>query len=65
MAVAFDLKDFFSVVDKPLELVCPGDVLGFTTAQRTGQPSLSPQLQPVAGQSLGVSLRVRVGRVMP
>jgi integrase/recombinase XerD len=57
LAVAFDLKVFFTVVDKPLELVCPADVLGFMTAQRTGQPSLSPQLQPVASQLRGVSTR--------
>ena len=57
LAVAFDLKVFFTVVDKPLELVYPADVLGFMTAQRTGQPSLSPQLRTVAGQSRGVSAR--------
>src|SRR5665647_2316178 len=37
--------------------VRPGDVLGFMTAQRTGQPSLSAQLQPVQDQSRGVSAR--------
>ena len=57
LAAAFDLKVFFTVVDKPLELVCPADVFGFMTAQRTGQPSLSPQLQPVADEARGVSAR--------
>jgi integrase/recombinase XerD len=37
--------------------VRPGDVLGFMTAQRTGQPSLSPQLQPVQDKARGVSSR--------
>jgi hypothetical protein len=37
---------FFEVVGKPPKRVRPGDVLAFMTAQRTGQPSLSPQLQP-------------------
>lgn len=47
LAVAYDLKVFFEVVAKPPKRVRPGDVLGFMTAQRTGQPSMSPQLQPV------------------
>ena len=50
LAVAYDLKVFFEVVGKTPKRVRPGDVLGFMTAQRTGQPSLSPQLQPVGDQ---------------
>jgi integrase/recombinase XerD len=57
LAVAYDLKVFFEVVGKTPKRVRPGDVLGFMTAQRTGQPSLSPQLHTVAGQSRGVSAR--------
>jgi integrase/recombinase XerD len=36
LAVAYDLKVFFIVVDKPPQAVRPADVLGFVTAQRTG-----------------------------
>jgi len=57
LAVAYDLKVFFEVVGKPPKRVRPADVLGFMTAQRTGQPSLSPQLQPVQDQAGGVSAR--------
>jgi integrase len=39
LAAAYDLKVFFSVVAKPVEQVCPADVLGFITAQRTGRSS--------------------------
>jgi integrase/recombinase XerD len=37
LAVAYDLRVFFSVVGKPAEEVRPADVLGFITAQRTGR----------------------------
>jgi site-specific recombinase XerD len=57
LAVAYDLKVIFEVVGKPPKRVRPGDVLGFMTDQRTGQPSLSPQLQPVQDQGGGVSAR--------
>jgi integrase/recombinase XerD len=57
LAVAYDLKVFFEVVGKPPKRVRPGDVLGFMTAQRTGQPSLSLHLQPVHDQAGGVSAR--------
>src|SRR5450631_4942083 len=57
LAVAYDLKVFFEVVGKTPKRVRPGDVLGFMTAQRTGQPSLSPQLQPVQDKARGVSAR--------
>ena len=36
LAVAYDLKVFFTVVDKPPRRVRPADVLAFMTAQRTG-----------------------------
>jgi integrase/recombinase XerD len=57
LAVAYDLKVFFEIVGKTPKRVRPGDVLGFMTAQRTGQPSMSPQLQPVHDQAGGVSAR--------
>ena len=57
LAAAFDLKVFFTVVDKAPEQVRPADVLGFMTAQRTGRPSAGEQLQPVVGQCAGVSAR--------
>lgn len=39
LAAAYDLRVFFAVVDKPPVEVCPADVLGFITAQRTGRPA--------------------------
>ena len=36
LAVAYDLKVFFTVVGKPPRRVRPVDVLAFMTAQRTG-----------------------------
>jgi hypothetical protein len=57
LAVAFDLKVFFAVVGKGPELVRPSDVLGFMTAERTGQNSLQEALTPVAEESAGVSTR--------
>ena len=57
LAVAYDLKVFFEVVGKAPKRVRPGDVLGFMTAQRTGQPSMSPLLQPVQDKARGVSAR--------
>jgi len=35
LAAAYDLKVFFAVVAKAPDEVCPTDVLGFITAQRT------------------------------
>jgi site-specific recombinase XerD len=46
LAAAYDLRVFFSVVDKPAEDVRATDVLGFITAQRTGR-SNGARLQPV------------------
>jgi integrase/recombinase XerD len=57
LAVAYDLKVFFEVVGKARERVRPADVLGFMTAQRTGQTSLSQRLQPVEDEARGVSSR--------
>jgi site-specific recombinase XerD len=37
LAAGYDLKVFFTVVDKPPEEVRPVDVLGFLTSQRTGR----------------------------
>ena len=60
LAVWFDLKVFFTVVDRPVVEVRPGDVLGFVAAQRTGCAHVtelvgSPVL--VAEEAAGVSLR--------
>ena len=57
LAAAFDLKVFFTVVDKTPEQVRPADVLAFMTAQRTGHHTAGEQLQVVAGESAGVSAR--------
>jgi hypothetical protein len=53
LAVAYDLKVFFTLVAKPPRRVRPVDVLAFMTAQRTGGDG---RLQ-VAGASAGVSAR--------
>src|SRR5215468_6389786 len=53
LAVAYDLKVFFTGVAKPPRRVRPVDVLGFVTAQRTGGDG---RLQ-VAGAGAGVSAR--------
>jgi len=53
LAVAYDLKVFFTVVAKPPRRVRPVDVLAFMTAQRTGGDG---RLQ-VADASAGVSAR--------
>jgi len=58
LAAAYDLKVFFSVVDKQPEDVRPADVLAFVTAQRSGQPSIDRVLKPVVvDDEAGVSLR--------
>lgn len=57
LAVAFDLKVFFTVVEKSPERVRPADVLGFMTAQRTGQGSLQATLTSVEQDAAGVSTR--------
>ena len=57
LAVAYDLKIFFTVVGKSPKRVRPADVLGFMTAQRTGQGSAAQTVQPVDGERVGVSTR--------
>ncbi len=56
LAAAYDLRVFFSVVDKAPGEVVPADVLGFITAQRTGRSSTEP-LQPLGDDddAVGVS----------
>lgn len=46
LAAAYDLRVFFTSVDKAPAEVVPADVLGFITAQRTGRAS-DQRLQPV------------------
>ena len=57
LAAAYDLKVFFTVVGKPPEVVGPGDVLAFITAQRIGRIGGQVVLQPVdrGGVPAGVS----------
>ena len=58
LAAAFDLKVFFTVVDKQPEGVQPADVLAFVTAQRAGQPSIDGVLRPLVDDAgAGVSSR--------
>src|SRR5215469_5623274 len=54
LAVAYDLKVFFTVVAKPPRRVRPVDVLGFMTAQRTGGDG---RLQVAGAGTGGVSAR--------
>jgi integrase/recombinase XerD len=54
LAVAYDLKVFFSVVGEPPGAVTTADVLAFMTAQRCGGRS---RLHVAAGDELGVSTR--------
>jgi len=57
LAAAYDLKVFFAVVAKAPGEVCPADVLGFITAQRTGRVGDRAVVQAVAvdGELGGVS----------
>jgi integrase/recombinase XerD len=57
LAVAYDLKVFFTVVEKSPKRVRPADVLAFMTAQRTGHGSAAQTVQPVDGERVGVSTR--------
>jgi integrase/recombinase XerD len=57
LAVAYDLKVFFTVVQKSPKRVRPADVLAFMTAQRTGHGSAAQTVQPVDGERVGVSTR--------
>lgn len=54
LAVAYDLKVFFTVVGKPVRRVRPADVLAFMTAQRTGGEG---RLQVAGAGADGVSAR--------
>ena len=62
-AAAYDLRVFFSVVDKPADQVRPGDVLAFVTAQRAGRGGAQLAVLPVqaGGEPGGVSAAT-VGR---
>jgi integrase/recombinase XerD len=51
LAVAYDLRVFFSVVGKPPAQVTAGDVLGFVTAQYTGAALARLQVAGTAGVS--------------
>ncbi|MDT4902050.1 MAG: integrase/recombinase XerD [Pseudonocardiales bacterium] len=57
LAAAYDLKVFFSVVDREPGQVMPADVLAFITAQRTGRVGGHGVLRPVdrEAESAGVS----------
>jgi integrase/recombinase XerD len=57
LAVAFDLKVFFTVVGKAPADVGSADVLGFMTAQRTGQESIGEPVRAVDDTGGGVSSR--------
>jgi integrase/recombinase XerD len=57
LAVAYDLKVFFTVVGKSPKRLRPADVLAFMTAQRTGYCSAAQTVQPVDGERVGVSTR--------
>jgi integrase/recombinase XerD len=54
LAVACDLKVFFTVVGKPPRRVRPADVLAFITAQRIGGEG---RLQAAVASAGGVSAR--------
>ena len=62
LAVAYDLKVFFTVVAKPPRRVRPADVLGFMTAQRTGGDGRLQVAEPGAGVSAR-TLRRRLSSV--
>ena len=54
LAAAYDLRVFFTIVDKAPAEVFPADVLGFITAQRTGR-SKGARLRPVDDEPGGVA----------
>jgi integrase/recombinase XerD len=57
LAVAYDLKVFFTVVGKSPKRVRPVDVLAFMTVQQTGHSSAAETVQPVDVERVGVSMR--------
>ena len=63
LAVAYDLKVFFTVVGKPPRRVRPADVLAFMTAQRTGGEGRLQVAGPDAGGVSARTLRRRLSSV--
>jgi integrase/recombinase XerD len=63
LAVAYDLKVFFTVVGKPPRRVRPADVLAFMTAQRTGGSGRLQVAGPDAGGVSARTLRRRLSSV--
>jgi integrase/recombinase XerD len=63
LAVAYDLKVFFTVVKKAPRRVRPGDVLAFMTAQRSGGQSRLQLAGPDAGGVPARTLRRRLSSV--
>ncbi|HZJ06272.1 MAG TPA: tyrosine-type recombinase/integrase [Nocardioidaceae bacterium] len=57
LAVAFDLKVFFTVVGKHPRRVRPADVLAFMTSQRTGETIGAKRVRAVDADRVGVSTR--------
>jgi integrase len=63
LAVAYDLKVFFTVVPKAPRRVRPVDVLAFMTAQRTGGQGRLQMTQPGSGGVSARTLRRRLSSV--
>jgi integrase/recombinase XerD len=63
LAVAYDLKVFFTVVGKPPRRVRPADVLAFMTAQRMGGEGLLQVTKPGGGGVSARTLRRRLSSV--
>ncbi len=63
LAVAYDLKVFFTVVGKPPGRVRPVDVLAFMTAQRTGGEGRLQAAGPGGGGVSARTLRWRLSSV--
>jgi integrase/recombinase XerD len=63
LAVAYDLKVFFTVVGKPPRRVRPADVLAFMTAQRAGGEGRLQVAGPGAGGVSARTLRRRLSSV--
>lgn len=57
LATAYDLKVFFTMVDKKPQDVVPADVLAFMTAQRTGLPGPGPLRVVTTEPEPGMSAR--------
>ena len=63
LAVAYDLKVFFTVVKKTPRQVRPADVLAFMTAQRTGGDGRLQAADPGGGGVSARTLRRRLSSV--